>query len=405
MNDAKAFAVLLILLAGASKAAAATPDTISGTITDSATNSPLGAVTVSSEGFTTTSKADGTFSLVFATTGVVQGVQQDQVPMLQWNSATESFALSGYSGEISIRVRDLAGRVLNSFDSPSGAAPATFSMRGRPQGMYVAEVRSPSRVDEYRILNLNSSGSAHSTSTVLARSLATGMAHTLTFTMAGYTTLTLTVASGTRNAIAVKLSPVKSGAIISLFDGKTLNGWLQVPAGTFTVTDSSIAMTGKARGFLYLPTKYSFYRVIFSVRQVAGVNHWPTQLFFGTSTTADAMAGIQFQLPEDYGWDYRPGKNNSGAGVISSVGRVPNVTKGAWARCELLVNAATGTARGAAAQPIGTKAIEVLDFKDATVTKAPSYFAIQSHNAGQYDEYKNITIEVNPTVNDLITTK
>ena len=40
-----------------------------------------------------------------------------------------------------------------------------------------------------------------------------------------------------------------------------------------------------------------------------------------------------------------------------------------WHRVELLVNARDGTARMAVAQPVGTKAIEVLQFKDPTAGK------------------------------------
>ena len=47
--------------------------------------------------------------------------------------------------------------------------------------------------------------------------------------------------------------------------------------------------------------------------------------------------------------------------------------------------------------------MEVLGFKDATAgRKGP--FAFHMHNVGLFDEYKDITIEVDPSVNDLITT-
>jgi hypothetical protein len=70
----------------------------------------------------------------------------------------------------------------------------------------------------------------------------------------------------------------------------------------------------------------------------------------------------------------------------------------------VLVNADAGTARMAVAQPVGAKAVEVLDFKvPGSGLKGP--FSWQIHNAGLFDEYKDVQIEVNPTVNDLITTK
>ena len=68
------------------------------------------------------------------------------------------------------------------------------------------------------------------------------------------------------------------------------------------------------------------------------------------------------------------------------------------------VDAKTGTARVAVAQPIGSKAVEVGAFKDPTAGKRGP-FSFQMHNGGLFDEYKDITIEVNPVINDLITTK
>jgi len=208
-------------------------------------------------------------------------------------------------------------------------------------------------------------------------------------------------------AASLNSGSARADAPISLFDGKTLNGWIAAPANAWTVTDGAIAMTGAARGVLYTTGKYTHYRVIYSVRQVKGVDHWPCVLVFGTTGTPlpDALAALQFQLPQVYTWDYRKGHNNAGSAFFKTVGRIPGVTKSAWARCEILVDARNGTARTAAAQPIGTKAIELVDLKDASIPNLPSPFAIQSHNAGQFDEYKDITIEVNPAIDDLITTK
>jgi len=56
------------------------------------------------------------------------------------------------------------------------------------------------------------------------------------------------------------------------------------------------------------------------------------------------------------------------------------------------------------AQPIDAKAVEVLDFHDAGAgRKGP--IALQMHNGGLFDEYKDISIEINPPTDDLITTK
>ena len=56
----------------------------------------------------------------------------------------------------------------------------------------------------------------------------------------------------------------------------------------------------------------------------------------------------------------------------------------------------------AVAQPIGTKAVEVLDFKDETAGKAGP-IAWQMHNRGLFDEYKDVRIETDPKSDKLVT--
>jgi hypothetical protein len=58
----------------------------------------------------------------------------------------------------------------------------------------------------------------------------------------------------------------------------------------------------------------------------------------------------------------------------------------------------------AVAQPPGSKAVETLDFKEPTAGKAGP-IALQMHNAGLFDEYKDISIEVDPREDRLITTE
>jgi hypothetical protein len=44
------------------------------------------------------------------------------------------------------------------------------------------------------------------------------------------------------------------------------------------------------------------------------------------------------------------------------------------------------------AQPPGSKAVEVLDFKEATAGKVGP-IAWQMHNGGLFDEYKDVTVD------------
>jgi hypothetical protein len=148
---------------------------------------------------------------------------------------------------------------------------------------------------------------------------------------------------------------------------------------------------------------------MFTMRHVSGKpDHQACILIFCTRPAAeekplDALAGIQFQVPNGGSWDYRKGHNNSGAGEYVHVEH-PKFNPSEWCRVELVVDAATGTARMAVAQPVGAKAVEVLDFHVPEAGR-PGPIALQMHNAGLFDEYKDLTIEINPASDELTTTK
>jgi 3-keto-disaccharide hydrolase len=186
-------------------------------------------------------------------------------------------------------------------------------------------------------------------------------------------------------------------------------GILSTSATTgWIVKDGVMADTGVDRGVLYTKDDYSHYRLMFTVRHVSGTkpDHMPCVLFFGMRPEADkkpldALGAVQFQPPPGYGWDYRPGHNNSGKGEFASHPH-PKFDPHGWSRVEILVDASKGTARMAVAQPPGSKAVEVVDFNVPDAGK-PGPFAIQIHNKGLFDEYKDIAIEVDPKDDELIT--
>ena len=195
-----------------------------------------------------------------------------------------------------------------------------------------------------------------------------------------------------------------------LFDGKSLAGWIQIPPDSWTVTNGVMADRGTARGVLYTTNDYRHYRLLFTVRHVSGTNpdHMACVLFFCTrpeegKKPLDALGAVQFQPPPGYGWDYRPGHNNDGKGEFTSHPH-PKFDPHEWSRVEILVDASKGTARMAVAQPPGSKAVEVVDFLDPTAGKTGP-FAIQIHNKGLFDEYKDIAVEVDPKDDELITVK
>jgi len=193
-----------------------------------------------------------------------------------------------------------------------------------------------------------------------------------------------------------------TGVAQSLFDGVDLKGWIQKPGNSWTVKDASMASLGTARGFIYTSNKYTFYRVFFTMRHVGG-NHQACVLIFGRSPSLDALGGIQFQVPNGGHWDYRPGVNNGGGSEFKSLPH-PKFNPALWSRVEMLVNANTGTARMAVAQPVGTKAVEVLDFSNK-VAGVTGPLAWQIHNSGCLDEYKDVTITINPKTPGLLSTQ
>jgi hypothetical protein len=177
----------------------------------------------------------------------------------------------------------------------------------------------------------------------------------------------------------------------------------------WVVNDGAMASTGAGRGVIYTAKDYSRFRLMFTMRHVSGnPDHQACVLIFCTrpqpgEKPLDALGGIQFQVPNGGHWDYRPGMNNNGGQEFTSVTKT-HFDMHAWSRVEILADAATGTGRMAVAQPPDNKAIEVLNFKDAAAGKVGP-IAWQMHNAGLFDEYKDVTIELDQKDDDLITLK
>src|SRR6478736_6405745 len=134
-----------------------------------------------------------------------------------------------------------------------------------------------------------------------------------------------------------------------LFDGKSLEGWIQVPEKSWVAKDSAMVSLGAGRGVIYTQDEYSSYRLLFTMRHVSGEknDHRACVLIFCSRPDAggkplDALAGIQFQPPNGGHWDYRPGHNNAGNDYFT---RVLNTKfdEHEWFRVELLVDASKGT--------------------------------------------------------------
>jgi hypothetical protein len=175
----------------------------------------------------------------------------------------------------------------------------------------------------------------------------------------------------------------------------------------WVVKDGAIASTGIGRGVMYTAKDYSRYRLTLTMRHLSGnPDHYACILLFctrpvGDEKPMDALGGIQFGLPNGNHWDYRGGGSNLGDAFFTTVTKVQYDPR-AWSQIELLVDAAKGTVRMAVAQPPGSKAVEVLDFKDPAGGKVGP-IALQMHNPGLFDEYKDLSVELDPKDDRLIT--
>jgi hypothetical protein len=175
------------------------------------------------------------------------------------------------------------------------------------------------------------------------------------------------------------------------------------------VKNGAMASTGAGRGVIYTTRDFGRFRLTFTMRHVSGnPDHQAAVLIFCArpqpgEKPLDALAGIQFQVPNGGHWDYRPGMNNNGGAEFTSVNKM-KFDFHDWSRVELLADASQGIARMAVAQPLGSKAVEVLAFKDPVAGRVGP-IAWQMHNAGLFDEFKDISIEPDPKVDDLISVR
>jgi FlaG/FlaF family flagellin (archaellin) len=197
-------------------------------------------------------------------------------------------------------------------------------------------------------------------------------------------------------------NPFKDPHLVSMFDGTSLANWTSSQSNLWVAKGGAIHGNGLARGWLYYNTHVGTFRWIFNVRQLPNdpgtSGHAPTVLIWGTnSPLRDALSAIQFQPPNGGHWDYRPGKNTGGGSEFKTFTHTKIPTNN-WAQCELIGNMSTGVARMAccplsnASNTTTCKGVEVLDFHDQTAGRL-GLVALQVHNRGLHDEYKNLWIE------------
>ena len=189
-----------------------------------------------------------------------------------------------------------------------------------------------------------------------------------------------------------------------LFNGVDLEGWETAP-GAWVVQNGVLASTGKVPGELYTKEDLGSYRIFFQVRHVkamGGKDHQSCTTLFGKrpadpASARSGISGAQFQPPSGYSWDYGAGGSFKGASPR------PKFDNKQWHQCEVLVKEA-GSFR-AACCTMGETACKTVEVLSWTGTGRKHPFNIQMHNGGLFDEYKELWIERDPTVDDLLSNK
>jgi hypothetical protein len=390
---------------------AATNDTINGAVFDMASNALLDSVLVSSEGTSTRTMPNGSFTLILpnASGVITQNGQQQQRRGVEWNCAKNSFFWPENSGEVSIVIRNCAGRTEARFHSVNSMTNTSCSIANLSQGSYIATIHVGSQTTVYRICKFQNG--IHNSLTMVSqkatdRNLAktgTVRPHLLVFSKAGYNPDSITVAAATTTAgiVTARLLGVKYSV---LFDGKDLTNWVYDTHTSIKTQDTAILITG-CWCMAWTKLDYDNFRLFVTSRVVNPADAGNGQLhngvgFWGARDNTDfaPTAGggcLELTTQNCWMWDY---KNNNSGPETNCNPAFQEKDWSLWQTTEVLCNLKNGTVKTAVD---GVKAIDAR----ITVTgwvKGP--VGVQDHGSNPI-EYRNIYIEANPVDTNLVSVK
>jgi hypothetical protein len=129
-------------------------DTISGTVTDSATGKPLAHARVYTDStHKVYTDSNGTFS--FNTEGSV-GIVNPSIRSkhISWEPNSGAFYLTGNCGMVSIQIRNMQGIVVGKFSSQNLSADSRISLAALPKGVYMASVTIGGKTVVQKVMNI-----------------------------------------------------------------------------------------------------------------------------------------------------------------------------------------------------------------------------------------------------------
>jgi hypothetical protein len=193
-----------------------------------------------------------------------------------------------------------------------------------------------------------------------------------------------------------------AAGMMSLFNGTTLDGWDGIP-GIWSVKDGAIDGASNTADkfpgtFLSSAGDFSDFRLILMERVVQSNDHlgiciWGSRLAPGSGGAGKCLVVIP---PDGSMWDY--GKGAIHGAKVGSAG----VDSHTWHQVEILANRAKGTIIAAA------NGVQITKYQDPDPTRlknGPIRLQLHAWTGPQEVQYKDIVIEVNPTVDKLITLK
>ncbi len=238
---------------GLAGAQAQVNDTLTGLVTDAASNAPLDSVSVSAEGASAATAPDGRFTLILPDPNSAIVLPERASAHTSMAVGGENITLNGYADHAVISLLDFHGRRIADFASPPGSGAWTVSLRDLPLGIYSATLRTGAGSERFRLAKLPSGpalfradqASRGAAGKALSKGMATSKPHLVSFVKKGYRRDSLSVPAGTPKApgITLKMTPDTSGII----PPQALES-VQVPAGGASVAFA----TALAKGELYL---------------------------------------------------------------------------------------------------------------------------------------------------------